>query len=108
MTEIRRLGFAAAKHAAFERPARGMSRAMPDHMRRIKLFGACLLVIVASLPLLPGPGALIIAETLATLEREFPWIARLMDRLQAWSRRQGRRGRHRRAAELLVHARRTF
>lgn len=52
-------------------------------MRRFKLFVDCALVILVSLPLLPGPGALVIAETMAVLEREFPWMRRLMDRLQA-------------------------
>ena len=60
-----------------------MGRAIPALMRRFKLFVGCVLVVLVSLPLLPGPGALVIAETTAVLEREFPWIRRLMDRLQA-------------------------
>ena len=75
-------------------------------MRRIKLFGACVLMIVVSLPLLPGPGAMVIAEMMSTLEREFPWVARLTDRLQAWATRRDQRRHHRRGADLLVHARR--
>jgi ABC-type cobalamin transport system permease subunit len=50
-------------------------------MRRIKIFFGCLLVIVLALPLLPGPGWLIVAEALAVLEREFVWARRLMDTL---------------------------
>jgi ABC-type cobalamin transport system permease subunit len=50
-------------------------------MRRIKIFFGCLLVVVFALPLLPGPGWLIVAEALAVLEREFVWARRLMDRL---------------------------
>jgi hypothetical protein len=52
-------------------------------MRRIKLFVACSTLIVASLPLLPGPGALIITEAIAVLEREFLWVRRVMDALQS-------------------------
>lgn len=54
-------------------------------MRRIKLFLAWSLLIVASLPLLPGPGALIITEAIVALEREFPWVRRVMDALQSMS-----------------------
>lgn len=50
-------------------------------MRRVKIFLGCLLVIVLALPLLPGPGWLIVAEAVAVLEREFPWARRLMDRV---------------------------
>jgi hypothetical protein len=50
-------------------------------MRRIKLFAGCILLIVLALPLLPGPGCLIIAEAIAALEREFAWVRRIMDRL---------------------------
>jgi hypothetical protein len=52
-------------------------------MRRIQLFVACCLLIVASVPLLPGPGALVIAETIAILELEFPWVRRLLDAVQS-------------------------
>ena len=94
------------KGATFHDDVHGMDRACPDAMRRIKLFGACVLMIVVSLPLLPGPGMMIIAEMISTLEREFPWVARLMDRLQAPSRRHDERRHPRRRADLLVHARR--
>ncbi len=50
-------------------------------MRRIKLLFACLLAIVFALPLLPGPGWLIVAEAVAVLEQEFVWARRLVDRL---------------------------
>jgi len=60
-----------------------MGRAIPGLMRRFKLFVGCVVVILLSVPLLPGPGALVIAEVIAVLEREFSWIRRLMDRLQA-------------------------
>jgi ABC-type cobalamin transport system permease subunit len=50
-------------------------------MRRIKIFFGCLLVIVCALPLLPGPGWLMVAEAVAVLEREFVWARRLMDTL---------------------------
>jgi hypothetical protein len=50
-------------------------------MRRIKIFFGCLFVIVLALPLLPGPGWLIVAEAVAVLEREFVWARRFMDRL---------------------------
>ena len=52
-------------------------------MRRIKLFVACCMLIVASLPLLPGPGTLIIIDAIAVLEREFLWVRRVMDALQS-------------------------
>jgi hypothetical protein len=50
-------------------------------MRRIKIVVECVLVIVLALPLLPGPGSLIVAEAIAVLEREFAWVRRLMDRV---------------------------
>ncbi len=49
--------------------------------RRLRVFFGCLLVIVLALPLLPGPGWLIVAEAISVLEREFAWVRRLMDRL---------------------------
>jgi len=48
-------------------------------MRRIKLLGACVVTIIAALPLLPGGGAPIVAEMLAVLETEFPWVRRALD-----------------------------
>jgi hypothetical protein len=52
-------------------------------MRRLKLAGACGLLMLAALPLLPGPGALIIGEALAALEQEFPSLGRLLDGVRA-------------------------
>ena len=94
------------KGAEFNGDFHGMRRAFPELMRRIKLFVACVLMIVVSLPLLPGPGAMVIAEMIAILEREFPWVARLMNWFQASSRRHDERRHPRRRAELLLHARR--
>jgi len=51
-------------------------------MGRIKLAASCVLLILASLPLLPGLGVLVIAETVVVLERHFPSLTRLFDRLQ--------------------------
>jgi hypothetical protein len=87
-----------------------MPRAMAATMRRFKLFVTGLLVIVAALPLLPALGVLVIAETMAVMEREFPWVARLLDRLQASTVRHDQRRRARGVADLLVHShsRRTF
>lgn len=50
-------------------------------LRRVEIFFRCILVIALALPLVPGPGWLIVAEALAVLEREFVWVRRLMDTL---------------------------
>jgi putative transmembrane protein PGPGW len=50
-------------------------------MRRMKLLGACLLLILVSLPFLPGPGWLAIGGTMVILEEEFVWVRRVMNAL---------------------------
>jgi len=60
---------------------RGVRLALHDHMRRFRIFFGCSLAVILALPLLPGPGWLIVAEALAVLEQEFPWVRRRMDRL---------------------------
>jgi hypothetical protein len=57
----------------------GTARAIAVVMRRVKLLGGCLLLIVASLPLLPGRGSQTIEQAIAILEGEFAWMRRLMD-----------------------------
>jgi len=57
---------------------------------RIKLFAACLPLIVVSLPLLPGLGCRPIAAAVTALEREFPALRRVLDFLQASDARAGR------------------
>ena len=42
---------------------------------------------VMSIPLVPGPGVLIVLGGLALLSHEFEWAARLRDRLHAVARR---------------------
>lgn len=49
----------------------------------MKLLGACTLLILASLPFLPGPGWLAIAGAIVILEEEFVWVRRLMNALTA-------------------------
>lgn len=78
---------------------------MTLRMRRIKLFAGCVFAIVLAIPLLPGLGFLVIAEILVVLEREFPWVGRLLNRLQAMTLRHERQRRERRGADLLLHAR---
>src|SRR4051812_14672613 len=66
-------------------------------MRRMKLLGACMLLILASLPLLPGRGWLAIAGAMAILEEEFVWMRRLMNALTgrgAYGPGDGRRHQH--------------
>jgi hypothetical protein len=52
-------------------------------MRRLTLLLGGLLLIIVALPLLPGPGWLMIARVVAVLEREFIWVRRLLDRLES-------------------------
>jgi hypothetical protein len=48
-------------------------------MRRARILFGGLLIIVAAIPILPGPGSLVIEETLAVLEREFRSVRWLLD-----------------------------
>ena len=47
--------------------------------------------IVLALPLVPGPGLLVIFGGLTVLSAEFVWARRLRDRLHAMARRLARR-----------------
>lgn len=50
-------------------------------------FAVILLGIIMAIPLIPGPGFLVIPAGIAILATEFPWARRLLIRLKDWGRR---------------------